>query len=367
MAKKVMIATGGTGGHVYPAMSLARQLLREIDDIQLLFVGGALSENKYFNHEDFPYRSVQCATFAGRDLRKSFKVIAHILKGTWQSRRVIKEFKPDVAVGFGSYFAFPPLLAAKMLAVPIVLHESNSIPGKANRLMSKFATVTGVHFPETARLLSGPTVEVGTPLREGYKCASTPAADAKAHFGLVPQIPVLLVFGGSQGAKAINLLLLECAKLLRPGSLQVLHIAGEAEMAQSLQRAYDQAGIHAVVKPYEARMDLAWQAADLAITRAGAVTIAEQLEFEVPAILIPYPKATDNHQEQNAKFMRSTVGGAFMVREEGLSATMLKAHVESMLQDNGSALTGMRQRMHAYKQTARTRDLCDVVRELLRC
>lgn len=367
MAKKILIATGGTGGHIYPAMSLARQLLKEIDGIELLFVGGALEGNKYFDHKSFPYRSVSCATFACRDLIKSLKVARHILKGTWQSRKVIKEFKPDIAIGFGSYYSFPPLLAAKMLAVPIVLHESNSIPGKANRLMSRFATVTGVNFPETAQMLSGPTLEVGTPLREGYKYTSAQPPAAREYFGLHTDKPVLLVFGGSQGAKAINLLLMECAGILNVKNLQVLHISGDEEMGQKLCAAYQQGGIQAIVKPYEERMDLAWQAADLAISRAGAVTIAEQLEFEVPAILIPYPKATDNHQEQNAKFMRSTVGGAFMLREEGLSASLLKAHIEGLLKEDRNDLKSMRHKMHVYKQTSRTRDLCDVIRELLRC
>jgi UDP-N-acetylglucosamine--N-acetylmuramyl-(pentapeptide) pyrophosphoryl-undecaprenol N-acetylglucosamine transferase len=233
--------------------------------------------------------------------------------------------------------------------------------------MSRFATVTGVNFPETAQMLSGRVIEVGTPLREGYKYMSAQPAAAREYFGLQPDKYVLLVFGGSQGAKAINSLLLECAPLFKVKNLQILHISGNEEITSLLRAAYQQADIHAIVKHYEERMDLAWQVADLALSRAGAVTIAEQLEFEVPAIFIPYPKATDNHQEQNAKFMRSTVGGAFMLREEGLSATLLKAHIEGLLNDSGSALKNMRHKMHVYKQTSRTRDLCDVIRELLRC
>lgn len=352
---KILIATGGTGGHVYPAMALAQQILQEIPDSQVLFVGGGLKENRYFDHQAFPFRTVSCGAFLSKRPSALMGAFANIAKGVWQSCAIIREFHPDVAVGFGSFYAFPPLVAAKIMSVPLVLHEANSIPGKVNRLLSRWATVTGVHFPETAHLLKGHSVEVGLPLRQGFCHATINSADAKTHFGLHPEKLTLLVFGGSQGARSINILVSEALKELKATqAFQVLHLVGDPSMVDQIQDGYLQGGIRACVKPFESRMDIAWNAADVVISRAGAGTIAEQLEFEVPGILIPYPRATDNHQEHNADFMVATVGGAVKLHEKGLLPSRLATCLAEFLKD-GTLLAAMRHAMKEYKKRARAR------------
>ncbi|MEI8365938.1 MAG: undecaprenyldiphospho-muramoylpentapeptide beta-N-acetylglucosaminyltransferase [Parachlamydiaceae bacterium] len=366
MSKKILIATGGTGGHIYPAIALAQQLIKDCPDNRILFVGGGLSDNRYFDSNAFDSSTVSCGAFTRKSPISLVTACVNIGQGIWQSRTIIREFKPDVAVGFGSFYSFPPLIAAKLHSIPIVLHEANSIPGKVNRLLAPWAAAVGVHFPTTTDLLKGNCVEVGMPLRHGFQRGATSQAEAISHFGLSPDFPTLLIFGGSQGAQAINSRVFGALKLLSDRvPIQVIHIAGDAPSAESLQKIYKEAGIIASVKPYETRMDLAWQAADLAVCRAGAGTIAEQFEFEVPAILVPYPRAADNHQEYNADFIVKTVGAGKMIKEDAFNERFLAYHLLELFSENGAALIRMRAAITDYKKRVRTQDLCSLIKKVI--
>jgi UDP-N-acetylglucosamine--N-acetylmuramyl-(pentapeptide) pyrophosphoryl-undecaprenol N-acetylglucosamine transferase len=364
MNKKVMIATGGTGGHIYPAIALAQQLVKEIPLRHLLFVGGHLSQNPYFDRNVFPYRSVVCASFARKNplaLMSSFTTIA---RGIWQSLRLIKEFHPDLIVGFGSYYTFPTLVAAKISSVPFILHEANSIPGKVNRFLSQYAVVTGIHFPHTATLLKGKTVEVGMPLRDRYQLSCCTKKEAREYFHLNDNLQTLLVFGGSHGAQAINHLASQAILNLKSKhKMQVLHFTGETTSAESIRAIYEQHGLKACVKAFEERMDLAWRAADMMISRSGAGTIAEQLEFEVPGILIPFPQAADNHQEFNADFMVDIVGGAIKLREKDLDSELLEMKIVAFMDEKKAG--EMRQAIQSYKSRAMTRSLSMLIKDIL--
>jgi len=366
MGSRILIATGGTGGHVYPAVALAQQLLREIPQCEVLFVGGSLDKNRFFDRA-FDFRTVPCGAFMSRSFKSILSTLYNIGSGVMHSRKIIREFHPDVAVGFGSFYAFPPLVAAKIMGVPLILHEANSIPGKANRWLARWAEVTGVHFPETARMLNGNAVEVGMPLRDGFKKVEGGGPAAKLHYGLRVDLPTVLIFGGSQGAQVINSVVDDA--LGKPGiggKCQVLHLTGNEQIVEPLQKRYKQANIHACVKAFETDMQLAWQAADLMIGRSGAGTIAEQLEFEVPGILIPYAKAAENHQESNANFMVATVGGAVKLQEKGLEGDRLVECLRGLTQDNGALVKAMRHAIRAYKKRVRTRDLCSLVKDYCR-
>lgn len=366
MPRRILIATGGTGGHVYPAIALAQQLKTEMPDCEVLFVGGGLSQNRYFDRTAFPHRTVACGAFTSLSPKVLIKSLLHIAKGVWQSQRILREFKPDVAVGFGSYYAFPPLVAAKMMSVPLVLHEANSMPGKVTRVLSRWAHVTGVHFPGTVRRLKGKAVEVGMPLRAGFRRNSILREKAIEYYGLQSDLTTLLVFGGSQGARAINSVVCEAlSEVNTKMKMQVLHIAGDPVMTKELQQYYANDNVPAVVKSFEDHMEMAWQAADLVICRSGAGALAEQLEFEVPGILIPFPRAADNHQEHNADFMVATVGGAVKVLERGLTVERLSSCLEEFIKNDRALLTGMQQAMGSYKKKARSKDLCALVKDLL--
>lgn len=342
--KKVLIAAGGTGGHIYPALALSKQLSLH-SEFEVAFVGGNLAQNRYFDSSSLVH-SISCGSFTSKNPFKLGLALGKIAKGLWQSHRLISTYRPDVAVGFGSYYTFPALLAALLNNVPVILHEANSVPGKVNRLLSRYVEVTGIHFPATAVQMKGKTALVGMPLRPGFKKGSVAVAEARAYFGLEDK-PTLLIFGGSQGAEAINRTVMGLNL-----NFQFIHLTGPTKKVH-----YN--GQKTCVKEFETRMDLAWAAADCAICRAGAGTISEAIEYEVPLLLIPFPRAADNHQELNADFMVDTVGGAEKLLERDLG--LLPQKVEHWL----SRLPELRQNIARYKQHKHETDLFSLIQEVI--
>lgn len=349
MKKRVIITTGGTGGHIFPAQGLADQLIERYPNIEILFVGGALSTNRYFDRNR-PYKQIDCSSLSHP--LAPFR----IGKGIYQSFQIMRSFQPDVVVGFGSYYTFPPLAAAKLLRVPIVLHVADSIPGKVNRVFAPFVAEIGVNFPHTIPLVKGKATEVGMPLRGGFRKGSVSRNEALAYFNLRSDLATILIFGGSQGAAAINKCLQQCPYL---EGFQLIHFTGSEATVQDIAQNYKSRGIPACVKAFEGQMAKAWAAADLFIGRAGASTISEALEFEVPGILIPYPSAAENHQEKNADYLVNTVGGAVKLLEANLNPQTL-AHAIKMLSSQ-EALRSKREAMQAYKKRALQVSLCDLV------
>jgi UDP-N-acetylglucosamine--N-acetylmuramyl-(pentapeptide) pyrophosphoryl-undecaprenol N-acetylglucosamine transferase len=354
MKKRVLITTGGTGGHIFPAQGLADQLSLRMPEVEVLFIGGGLSTNRYFEKESYPYREVACSSF--HTPLKLYKII----QGGYQSSRIISEFQPDLIVGFGSYNTFPALLAAKTMGVPIILHEANSIPGKVNRWMARYSKAIGVHFPQTIPLINGNAIEVGMPLRKAYTKGRIIPAEARRYFNLSADTPTLLVFGGSQGAAAINALIL---KAPIPKNLQVIHLTGDPSIVEAITCHYSKNGVNACVKVFEKEMFRAWAAADFFISRAGASTIAEAMEFEIPGILIPYPLAAENHQEINADFFTSQVGGGVKFIENKENEALFFGLIENFA-DPVDRLA-MMESIREYKLRGSSMDLFELVRKYL--
>lgn len=364
--KRILIAVGGTGGHIYPAVTLAKQLLTQHPNVEVLFVGGGLGGNRYFSQSSFPYKEIPCGTLSPSKPLKSLHNLWKIARGIKQSHRILKDFSPNLVIGFGSFYSLPTLLATKLRKIPFLLHEANRIPGKVNRLLSRYALLTGVHFSDATKLLKGTVRTIPLPLREGYRHGTVSKESALNYFQLTNALPTVLIFGGSQGAQAINSLAGEAIVMAsRFESLQVIHFTGNTASARQLQSKYAQHAIHACVKEFETRMDLAWQAADLVISRSGASTCAEALEFEVPGILIPYPHATDNHQDSNADFMVHEVGGAIKCREADLSADRLASEIKKLIQSHQDGLKSLKKSLHSYKNKSQPADLCQIVAHIL--
>lgn len=273
----------------------------------------------------------------------------------------MRRFRPEVVVGFGSYHTMPVLLAARLLGVPIVIHEQNAFPGRVNRLMAPFARRVAVHFPESEEHLKTPCSWVGMPLRSSLK-EKRARSEALAYFGLEERRTTLLIFGGSLGAKKLNQLASEAAANLKE-ELQLIHLTGSEEEKERYERIYQESGVLAKVKSYETRMDMAWSAADLAITRAGAATIAELVEGSVPAITVPYPGAQDNHQELNARALfRKTAGGVCLLERE-LTKERLHEVLSCMIKHKEE----MREALIKYRNIRPKKSLTAVVFEVLEC
>lgn len=366
MKKKILITAGGTGGHLFPAQSLAQQLLATDMDVEVLFAGDGLETNPYLQKDKYSYKEISSGELSFRKPYLSLINCWRIIKGVLFAWRLIYSFRPDAVVGFGSYHTFPVLIAAKLNSVPIVLHEGNSIIGKVNRFFSRFARITTISFSQSAWELKGKCLRVDFPLREGYTSVFSSKSDARKYFVLHPTKFTFLVFGGSQGALALNTHF--CSAVMdiaeRTTNFQVLHLTGNQVVTEELRDFYRDLGVDACVRDFEKRMDLAWQAADLAITRAGAATIAELLEMAVPSILIPYPFSADRHQEKNAEFVEKSTGGVLVLLETELHPTKLSQEISALIENERAKLNEMAKGLRDYKQKNRAQNLCSVVSEV---
>ncbi len=344
MSANIVIAAGGTGGHLFPAQSLAKELS---ESYEVTFMAKGLTTNPRFNKEHYQFSDIASGPITPKKLIPSS---LSILKGIWQSIKALKALKADLVIGFGSYHSFPVLVAAKMLGIPIVLHEANSVPGKVNRIFSPYAAFTGVFFPDAAKFLKGKYEVTDIPLREQFLAALRPTrAMGLEHYGLQDGVFTILIFGGSQGAKVLNDIARGAIQLVP--NVQVLHFTGSSEATARAKEAYKGANIHAVVQDFEKEMQYAWAACDLCISRSGASTIAEAIAFSVPSIYIPYPFSTDAHQDKNAQYVASE-GGAIWFNEKDLTATMLADAIKSLLSDEKrdkmkAALSSAYERMNA--------------------
>lgn len=367
MVRRVLITVGGTGGHIYPATALAKKLKEKFPDIYIAFAGGGLKGNPFFDRQAFPYHEIACGYFPLKHPMKCLKSFGRIAAGLWQSKKVIKDYKPDIIIGFGSYHSLPTLLTAKLHGIPILLHEANTIPGKVNRLLSRHALATCVHFIQSSEYLNGKTIAVGMPLREGMVKGHFDKASCLEYFGLESGRNTLLVMGGSQGAFAINSLMFDVFKHYRgeKQKLQVLHLTGRSEETEKMKKYYAENGIFACVKDYEISMEKAWTSADLVIGRAGAGTIAEEVEFETPGILIPYPYAADDHQSKNADYMVQTVKGAHKYTEKNLNPKVVAEKLYDLFDENKDELRGLKESIAAYKAGVEQYDFCSLINELI--
>ena len=362
--KKILIAVGGTGGHIYPALAVAEELKRRSYDLDIIFVGGGLTRNPYINQASFSCLEVSCGSFSWKKPLASLINAGKIVKGVAGSYKILKEFQPSLVLGFGSHHTLPLLLAARLGKFPYILHEQNSILGRVNRLFSKKALLTGVFFPDVVHQLKGTSLEVGMPLRQLFRKGNQTQEKAKSYFGLNMAQPMILVFGGSQGAQSLNQEFVRRVEAASCTNFSVLHFTGNSKVTEEYKLRYKKCGIVACVKDFESRMDLAWQAADLLVSRAGAGTIAEQIEFEVPGILVPYPYAMDNHQETNAEFMVRQVGGAIKLSEKEFGVRNLMEEALDML--SGKNLLIRKQSFQQYKKLHKHHDFCSLILDLLK-
>lgn len=364
--KKVVFAAGGTGGHLFPAQALAEQLLKQKPDIELLFAGAKLSENPYFDKEKFAHQNILSTTPFRGGFIQSFKSIAVLFKGVRQSLHLFKQQKPDIVIGFGSFHAFPVLFAAVLKRIPIVMFESNAIPGKVVRLFSKKAVFTGIFFSQAKKHLKGKTVEVEIPKKVVHAPTQISSFEARNVLGLDPHQFTILVFGGSQGAKAINGVMKEVLPLLQKGgiSLQLIHFTGNVETTMQLKALCEQLGVRYYIKEFEPQMHIAWSAADLVICRSGAMTLSELLSHEIPGILIPYPFAADHHQLKNALFLENEVKGGLHFKESSLSATAIAEVLFSLAVPESPQRIQMKEGIRNFKAQQKKADLGSLILQI---
>ena len=348
MKETVFLATGGTGGHVFPAEALANDL-QSTGVVKPVFLGGGLGTNQYFGGCRYPFYDVACGSFSLRRPIRATVGAQRLLKGVRQSIRILRQVRPRLIVGFGSYYSLPPLLAARMLRIPIFLYDGNALPGRVTRLMSRFAVGTGLAFSRARRYVRGEVSLVSPLVRESTAKDKVSPEEGRLHFGLQPELNTLLIFGGSQGAQALNEQSLQALPAVYRKVVprfQVIHFTGSEASAHRLQHAYEELGIKHYVAAFESRIGLAWSAASLAFCRAGAGTVAEAQYFAVPSLFVPYPYATDDHQLANALAIESDVGGGICIPQQELDTQGLVTQLTRLLTDENGVLSRMHNQLH---------------------
>jgi len=323
---KVVIAAGGTGGHLYPGIAIAREVLAEAGN-EVLFVGTEQGiEARVLPKEGLTVRFVPVGRLKGMGLGSVLKTFITLPRSLIQSIGLLRQERPHVVVGVGGYASGPVALAAWLLRIPLVIVEPNSYAGLANRVLGRFAKNVFVcfpgkdlqgFFPVAKKSLTGPLVRRG--LDQGDRVR------ALAEFGLEPGRFTVLAMGGSGGAHAINMTMKDAAPLLKDvPDLQVLHQTGEKD-ASDVKYGYGRSGVKAVVLPYIHDMAGAYAAADLVVSRSGATTVAELAVLGKRAVLVPYPYAADNHQEYNARSLAERGGADVIVQKELAPAGLAEA------------------------------------------
>ena len=319
---RAILAGGGTGGHVIPALAIANQL-KNTYNAEVLFIGTARGiENRLVPAAGYPLQLVRVGALKNVSLVTRLKTAFDLPRALWDASRMLNAFAPDVVIGVGGYASGPAMLAAVVKHIPTLAFEPNVVPGFANRIVARMVSGAAVHFEETADYFRNAKV-TGVPVRHAF-------------FEIPPKrggVPTVLVFGGSQGAHAINDAMIRCLPVLlreAPG-IHIIHQTGERDYNDALA-AYKPLGDAAEVFKFIDDMPGAFARADLVVCRSGASTVAEIAAAGKPAVFVPFPRAADDHQRVNAEALAKH-GAAVVVEESKLEGVWLAETIAALLQD----------------------------------
>jgi UDP-N-acetylglucosamine--N-acetylmuramyl-(pentapeptide) pyrophosphoryl-undecaprenol N-acetylglucosamine transferase len=327
-ALRIVIAGGGTGGHLFPGIAIAQEFLVRNSATRIIFVStGNPLERSVLSKADFELRCITAAAIKGRGIWNQITSAAKIPQGISEALRILKDFSPDLTIGLGSYSAGPVVIGAWLRRIPIVIHEQNILPGITNRILSYFADRIYISFAKTESQRDSQKVHwTGNPVRqEIILCAQS--LEAKPGDDSTKQHFTVLIIGGSQGAHAINLAILDALEHLKlKEQIHFIHQTGTAD-EHLVAEAYRQHNIKGKVQPFFDDMAAQYREADLIICRAGATTVAEITALGKPAIFIPFPHAADNHQVLNAAGLAKE-NAAEMIIEKDVSGKILCQKIE---------------------------------------
>jgi UDP-N-acetylglucosamine--N-acetylmuramyl-(pentapeptide) pyrophosphoryl-undecaprenol N-acetylglucosamine transferase len=348
----VVVAGGGTGGHLFPGIAAAEALSRR-RRCRITFVGSSRGiETRVVPKRGYPLRTLPVRALRGQGPLGFAAAALRVPASVGSAWKILGELRPDVLIGVGGYASAPAVVAARLRGVPTVLLEQNAHPGLTNRVLARFADRVCVAFPESAAYFPpAKTIETGNPVRPPDEKPRT------AHGGFS-----ILVFGGSAGAHRLNEVGVEAIARLEREGLRVLHQTGEADL-ESVRRRYREHGIDADVRPFIDDMAAAYAAADLVVCRAGATTLAELTALGRPAVLVPYPYAADDHQRKNAESLVRR-GAAAMILDRELTPEGLAGAI-AQLREAPDRLAAMAAAARALGRPDAAERVVDVCLELV--
>jgi len=353
----ILVSGGGTGGHIFPALSIANELRRRYPDARILFVGAdGRMEMEKVPAAGYNIIGLPVSGFDRKHLLRNFKVVARLLKSLSHAKQIVKQFDPAIAIGVGGYASGPTLKAAQQLGVPTLLQEQNSYAGVTNKLLAKGAQCICVAYEGMERFFpADKIVMTGNPVRRNLLECSATQQQARQAMGVDPNVRTVLIIGGSLGARTINEAMIGSLERLgeHAGQVQVIWQTGKV-YDQRCREALKASGVKNVVQmPFITNMDMAYRAADLVVSRAGASSISELQLLGKPAILVPSPNVAEDHQTKNAQALVAR-DAAIMVRDadaaEQLADTMLATvGDEARLKALGENVSAMAQRDSAER------------------
>ncbi len=319
---KVLIAAGGTGGHIYPGIAVAKEILRRDSESEILFVGTARGlETKIVPDNGFQLSLINSAGLKNVGFVGKLKGLLILPKSFLEARRLIKDFKPDVVVGAGGYVSGPVLLMASFSGIPTLVMDSNALPGFTNRRLAMFVTKAALTFEDAMPYFGAKGVVTGNPVRKEFFEIAPKTRGEQVN---------LLIFGGSQGARAINNAMADALGSLPSEKLNITHQTGESDF-EKLKEIYSRSAFEtADVRPYISNMVDEFAKADLVICRAGATTCAELAAAGKASIMIPLPTAADDHQRKNAEALEKN-GAARMILQIDLSGERLANDISDFI------------------------------------
>ena len=346
---RVVIGGGGTGGHLYPGIAIAREILARRPDAVVTFAGTLRGiETKVVPREGFHLDLLRSAGLKGRSSLDAIRGVALLPLSALDAWRILSRRTPNVVIGVGGYSSGPVVLLAALRGIPTLLAEQNAVPGLTNRLLARFVSAAAVTFDSTVSFFGRRGFVAGNPVRPEFLSPG----DLPPERGSRTKV---LIFGGSQGAHAINVAMVEAApRLAADGGVDITHQTGERDVAL-VRRGYADAGLQARVEPFLYAMDREMKQADLVVSRAGATTIAELTAAGRASILIPLPTAADNHQQKNAEVL-AQAGAAEMLEQKDMTGAEIAERLIALARD-----TTRRQSMAAAARQLARPDAAKVI------
>lgn len=329
---KVLISGGGTAGHINPGIAIAKYIKSKNPDCEILFIGTQKGlETKLVPRENFELKLIKVRGFRRKLSKDTFVAVKELFQGLHEARAIIREFKPDIAIGTGGYVCGPVVFNAARMKIPTLIHEQNAFPGVTNKLLAKFVDKVAISFKESEKFFKNEkkVVFTGNPIRNEMLKADRNTARSK--LGIEKGKPLVVIFAGSRGAETINNTVSEfISRHKDEDKFHILFATGEAQHEKIMKRLGNINSKFIKIVPYIYDMADVMAAADLVVGRAGAITISELTAMGVPSILIPSPYVTANHQEYNARALEKQ-GAGIVILEKNLNHNVLYEQINDLL------------------------------------
>lgn len=366
---RYLITGGGTGGHIYPALAIANEIKDKYRDAEILYVGTESGlESELVPRAGYDFRTIRVKGMPRKLNKKSLIAIIELFHGLGDSKKVIKDFKPDIVIGTGGYVCGPVVYMASKLKIPTLIHEQNAFPGITNKILSRYVNKVAITFDEATKYFKYPEriVNTGNPIRS--EILNIDKKTAYSELNINPAIPLILSFGGSGGQKKLNDSILSFIESnVKNNNIQLIHVTGTRlydDFIREIGEKKIQIPNNIQILPYLYKIPEALNIAKIVITSAGAITLAEISAVGVPSILIPKSYTAENHQEYNAKAFEAK-GASIVILEKDLTAEIFNKTVKDLLNNNDKLITMSKNSKSMGKSDASKR-IMDVIDKISR-